>query len=431
MDYAAALAYLDEHSNYEKSGRINSPTTERIGRLLGAMGDPQLSCPSIHITGTNGKGSTAQMLTRLLMAHGLTVGTYSSPHITRINERMTVDCEPIGDDEFADSVGAVADLEIVMGVRPTFFEAVTATAFRWFADIAVDVMVIEVGLLGRWDATNVVEPEVCVVTNVGLDHAEYAGPTLADIAREKAGIVKSNATLVLGETDPDLAAIFAAAGPARVVRRDIDFGLNSNETALGGRLIDVYTPYAVYGDLFVSLHGAHQGENAAVAIAAVEAFFDAPITPDVAAEGLGATRMPGRFEVLGHQPLVIIDGAHNPHGADRCAEVFFSDFDPAGRRLLVFGCLEGRNVENLLSALRADEFDAVFCCTAPTPRGVPAVVVAAAARAIGCETVHTYETILDACSAALRTADSDDAILVAGSLYVVGDARAILRRLIP
>ncbi len=430
MDYAAALVYLDEHSNYEKSGRINSPTTERIERLLGAMGDPQLSCPSIHITGTNGKGSTAQMITRLLMAQGLTVGTYSSPHLARINERITVDCEPITDQDFGDSVHAVADLEIVVGVRPTFFEALTAAAFRWFSDVAVDVMVVEVGLLGRWDATNVVEPDVCVVTNVGLDHAEYAGPTLVDIAREKSGIVKPGATLVLGETDPELAAVFAAAGPARLLRRDIDFGLNSNETALGGRLIDVYTPMAVYTGLFVGLHGAHQGENAALAIAAVEAFFDAPIAADVVAEGLAAVRMPGRFEVLGHQPLVIIDGAHNPHGADRCAEVFFSDFDPAGRRLLVVGCLEGRKIEDLLGALRADEFDAVFCCTAPTPRGVPASEVAAAARAIGCETVYAFGTVLEACSAAVRRAEPDDAVLVAGSLYVVGDARTILRRLV-
>ena len=431
MDYAAALAYLDEHSNYEKTGRINSPTIERVERLLGAMGDPQLSCPSIHITGTNGKGSTAQMITRLLMAHGLTVGTYSSPHVDKINERMTVDGESISDDEFADAIGAVADLEIVMGVRPTFFEAVTAAAFRWFSDIAVDVMVVEVGLLGRWDATNAVQPEVCVVTNVGLDHADYAGPTLADIAREKAGIVKPDATLVLGVTDPDLAAIFAEAGPAKLLRRDVDFGLNLNETALGGRMLDIYTPQAVYGDVFISLHGAHQGENASLAVAAVEAFFDAPIATDVLAEGLASVRMPARFEVLGHQPLVIIDGAHNPHGADRCAEVFFGDFDPAGRRLLVIGCLEGRDIEALLGALRADEFDTVFCCTAPSPRGVPVAQLAASARAIGCETVYAYDTVLDACSAAMRAADSDDAVLVAGSLYVAGEARGILRRLIP
>ena len=431
MEYQAALAYLDEHSNYEKTGRINSPSIARIEVFMEAMGDPQLGCPSIHITGTNGKGSTTQMITRLLMSRGLKVGTYTSPHLHRVNERFTIDTEPIGDEAFGEVIGAVADLELIVGARPTFFEAITAAAFRWFADEVVDVMVIEVGMLGRWDATNVVRPEVCVVTNVGLDHAEYAGPTLAEIAIEKAGIVKPGSILICGETNPELAAIFAGAGADRVLQRDVDFGCTMNETALGGRVLDVFTPLAVHGEVFLPLHGAHQGENASLAIAAVEAFFDSAIPADLLDEGLSAVQMPGRFEVLGHQPLIIVDGAHNPHGADRCAEVFFSDFDPAGRRLLVVGCLEGRSVEDLLSALRADEFDVVFCCTAPSPRGVSASVIADAARSIGCETVHRYDTVLDACSAAQRMAASDDALLVAGSLYVVGEAREVLKRLIP
>lgn len=430
MDYQAAVAYLDDHSNYEKSGRINSPTIERIERLVEAMGDPHLSCPVIHVTGTNGKGSTVQIITRLLMAHGLRVGTYTSPHLETINERFRIDGEPVGDELFAEAVSEVADMEIVTGVRPTFFEAVTAAAFGLFAAEAMDVMVIEVGLLGRWDATNVVRPQVAVVTNVGLDHAEYAGPTLADIAHEKAGIVKPDAVLVCGETDPELAAIFAAAGPERVVQRDDDYGLIVNETALGGRQLSIYTPHAAYHDLFLPLHGAHQGENAATALAAVEAFFGGPLDTEIVTEGFAEARMPGRFEVLGHQPLVIVDGAHNPHGADRCAEVFFSDFDPAGRRILVFGCLEGRSIGDLLSALRADEFDVVHCCTPPGVRGVPAGVVAAEARRLGCENVRTYDTPTDAVVAATRSAQPDDAVLVVGSLYVVGEARSTLKRLV-
>src|SRR3954454_1099489 len=214
MSYADALAYLDAHASYEKTGRIEHPTLERMKTLVEAMGDPQFAYPVIHITGTNGKGSTAQMITRLLMAHGLTVGTYTSPHLERVNERMTYNSEPIGDDDFAEQVGAVADLEMLAGVRPTYFEAVTAASFRWFSDLAVDVAVVEVGLLGRWDATNVVDAQVAVITNVGLDHTEFAGPTKADVASEKAGIIKPGSAVVLGETDPALVDIFLVEGGA-------------------------------------------------------------------------------------------------------------------------------------------------------------------------------------------------------------------------
>ena len=189
MDYAKALAYLDEHTNLERmlAGRIDPPSLERMARLTDAMGDPQQTYPVIHVTGTNGKGSTAQIITRLLMAQGLRVGTVTSPHLERVNERIALDGEPIDDETFAEQVGAIADLEIVAGVRPSYFEILTAAAFRCFADAPVDVAVVEVGLLGRWDATNVADGTVAVVTNVGLDHTEYAGPTRADIAGEKAG----------------------------------------------------------------------------------------------------------------------------------------------------------------------------------------------------------------------------------------------------
>lgn len=431
MRYEDALAYIDQHASYEKTGRLTDPSTDHIERLLAAMGDPHVSYPVIHVTGTNGKGSTSEMITRLLVAYGLTVGTYTSPHVERINERISRNSEPIDDDSFGEMVGAVADLELVVGVRPTFFEIVTAAAFRWFADVAVDVAVVEVGMLGRWDATNVVHAAVAVVTNVGLDHTEFAGPTLAHIAREKAGIVKPGSALVLGETEPELAAIFRAEGPATTFERGVDFDCTENALALGGRSLTLRTPTTVYPEVFLSLNGKHQGDNAAVALMAVEAFFAAPVPAELVDEAFAAVRMPGRFEVLGHQPLVIIDGAHNPHGADRCAEVFFEDFDPAGRRLLVFGCLGGRDVAAMLGALRADEFDRVICTTAPSPRGVPASEVAAAARSIGCDHVDTIPDLETACASALAGATADDAVLVAGSLYVVGDARPILRRLIP
>jgi dihydrofolate synthase/folylpolyglutamate synthase len=426
MDIAAALAYLDEHTSYDRTGRIESPSLDRISALCSALGDPQHAAPVIHVTGTNGKGSTVQMITHLLMASGLTVGTYTSPHLHRLNERIRRNGEPIEDTELAEQIAAIAAAEVMTGVRPSFFEALTAAAFRWFADVAVDVMVIEVGLLGRWDATNVVDAQVAVITNIGLDHTEFAGPTTSHIAREKAGIITPGCAVVLGETDPDLMPVFAAEPHASMLVRDLDFGLSDNMLAVGGRLVDLRTPTTVYHEVHLPLHGAHQGDNAAVALCAVEAFFASPLSDEVVREGFATAHVPGRFEVVGVQPLVIVDGAHNPPGADTCAQVFFDDFAPEARRLLVVGTL--RDPDAMLAALRADDFDVVITCTAPTPRGVPSVEVAAAARRIGCQEVLAVDTPAEACRLALSRADADDAILVSGSIYVVGEARAMLTR---
>jgi len=428
MNYDQALAYLDSHASYEKTGRIEAPSLDEIERLCSAMGDPQHAAPVIHITGTNGKGSTAQMVTRLLMASGLKVGTYTSPHLERVNERLAIDCEAISDAAFGEQVGAIADLEIVAGVRPGYFDTCTAAAFRWFADEAVDVAVVEVGLLGRWDATNVVDAQVAVITNIGLDHTEFAGPTRAHIAREKCGIVKPNSALVTGETDPEMLDLFREAGPAALLVLETDFGVGSNELALGGRFVELRTPTTIYPEVLVPLHGHHQATNAAVALTTVETFFARPLEESVVAEGFAGVEMPGRFEILDHQPLVIVDGAHNPAGADVCASVFFHDFDPAGRRVLIVGCLRGRDPAEMLAALRADEFDQVVCCTAPSPRGLPAADIARAARELGCDEVREFGRVDDAIDHALSHLSADDAVLVTGSLYVVGAARAHLRR---
>jgi dihydrofolate synthase/folylpolyglutamate synthase len=429
VDYRDALAYLDDHASYEKTGRITAPSLDHITRLCAAMGDPQHAYPVIHITGTNGKGSTAQMATRLLLAQGLQVGTYTSPHLERVNERLARDGVAIDDESFAEQVAAIADLEGLIGVRPTYFETCTAAAFRWFADTAVDVAVVEVGLLGRWDATNVVHAQVAVVTNIGMDHNEFAGPTLADIAREKSGIIESTSAAVIGETDPAIVTVLSAPPAAVRLLRGVDFDTAGNQLAVGGRVVDIRTPTTIYSDVFVPLHGAHQGDNAAIALTAVEAFFAAPLAEDVVVEGFANVVMPGRFEVLGYQPLVVVDGAHNPAGADTCAEVFFDDFNPDGRRILVVGTL--REPGSMLEALRADEFDLVVACTAPSPRGVPVADVARAAVALGCDEVLAADTVEQACALAMDGADGDDAILAAGSLYVAGAARPALQRLIP
>lgn len=431
MNFADALRYLDEHASYEKTGRIDSPSTDNIERLMSVLGDPHFDYRVIHVTGTNGKGSTSQIITKLLLAHGLKVGTYSSPHLESVRERMQVDGEMIGEHEFAESIMAVANAEGLGGIRPSYFEIVTAAAFRWFSDVGVDVAVVEVGMLGRWDATNIVKPDVSVITNIALDHTEFAGPTLRHIATEKAGIIKSGSVAVIGETNESLLDIFVAEPHESIVVRGDDFDVVDNHLALGGRNLHIRTRHAEYVDIFLPLHGRHQGDNAAVALVAVEEFFQTPLDIEVVLEGLANVVMPGRFEVVGHQPLVILDGAHNPAGAQVCAEVFFDDFDPHGRRILVVGALGSRDVSDMLEALKAAEFDMVVCCTAPSARARTAKEIAAVATELGCDNVLIAETVEKACDMALSDATSDDAILVAGSLYVVGAAKTHLRRVLP
>jgi len=263
------------------------------------------------------------------------------------------------------------------------------------------------------------------VTNIALDHTEFAGPSTVDIAREKAGIVKPGSAVVIGETDPALVQIFRDEGGASTLVRGDDFETVDNFLAVGGRALDLRTPTTIYSHVFLPLHGAHQGENASVALTAVETFFAAPLAEDVVHEGFANVEMPGRFEVMGVQPLTIIDGAHNPPGADVCASVFFGDFQPDGRRILVIGTL--RDPAEMVAAIRADEFDVVHACTAPSPRGVPGTEVAKAAREVGCDEVYVHDTVEAACEAARRYADADDAILATGSIYVAGAARDPLR----
>jgi dihydrofolate synthase/folylpolyglutamate synthase len=423
-----ALGWLDGHVNLEaiESGRADAtPTLERMRRLTEVMGDPQRAYPVVHLTGTNGKGSTARMLTSLLGARGLRVGTYTSPHLERINERLTADGEPIADDELAEVLGAVAALEPLLERPPTWFEIVTAAAFRWFADIAVDVAVIEVGLGGTWDATNVADGQVAVVTNVSLDHVGILGPTLGDIAAEKAGIVKPDSLLVLGETDPALAAVFMRAAAGEVWQRGSDFACESNRLAHGGRLLDLRTVGGRYPDVFLPLHGAHQGDNAAAALAAAEAFFDGPLPDELVRAALSGVRNPGRMEVVGRRPLCLLDGAHNPAGARAAGATLAEEFAGVDRRVVVLGLLGGRDPVEMLEALDPSHIVLVVACPPPSPRAQPAAEVASAAAQMGLE-VEVASSVADGVELALARATPEEMLLVTGSLYTVGAARGVL-----
>jgi dihydrofolate synthase/folylpolyglutamate synthase len=432
VQYDEALEYLERHINYPswgqrsaRAGRVEDLGLDRMRALVAVLGDPQDAYPVVHITGTNGKGSTARIISRLLTAAGLRVGTYTSPHLERYNERLRVGDEDVTDEEFADAVAAVARVEPLLDEPPSHFEVLTAAAFAHFADVAVDVAVVEVGLLGRYDATNVVEADVAVVTNVGRDHTDFTGDWRRRIAEEKAGIVKPPSHLVLGETDAALRPVFLGEQPARVWERSVDFDCTRNQLAVGGRLLALRTPNHVVDELFLPLHGAHQGDNAAVAVAAAEAFFGRPLPGELVQEAFADTRIPGRFEIVRRQPLVVIDGAHNPDGAEAAGRVLAEEFTVDGRRTLVVGMLTERDPLAMLEGLGAARFDRVVCCTPPSPRALPSDELAAAAHRLGlrAEAAPSIEAGLDW---ALRDSSGDDLVFVSGSLYLVGAARALL-----
>jgi dihydrofolate synthase/folylpolyglutamate synthase len=430
-----ALAWLDRHINLEaiesgKAGRHALPTLDRIAALVSAMGDPQRAYPVVHITGTNGKGSTARMCAALLASAGLNPGVYTSPNLEAINERISLNGSAITDAELAAQLAMMAELEVFLGVQATWFEIVTATAFRWFADEAADSAVVEVGLGGRWDATNVADGAVAVVTNVELDHVDILGTTREQIAAEKAGIVKPDSVVVLGEQDPHVARLFeaeaSAVGAAAVWRRGEDFGLDGNRLAVGGRVLDLYTPFGRYEDVFLPLFGAHQGENAACALAAAQALVGSPLGRDVVADAFASVTVPGRLEVIGRRPLVVLDGAHNSAGAAAAGAALAEDF--FGRRVVVvMGCLRGRDPAELLRGLGPEQISAVLACTPPSPRAQPASAVVAAALGLGL-VGEECSGVTDALQRALQLAAEDDLVLVTGSLYVVGAARRAFRK---
>ena len=430
-DLPEALAWLDAHIDFESTmlSRRSLPTLERIRELVGLLGDPQEAYPAVHITGTNGKGSTAVMATALLGAQGLTVGTYTSPNLSRVNERISRNGEPIDDDAFIEVLEALARLERLMGDPPTRFELLTAAALAWFADEALDAAVVEVGLGGKWDCTNVVDGEVAVLTNVSFDHTEVLGPTLEDIATDKSGIFKEGSHVVIGETDPTLVALLRRAaekaGASEVWIRDRDFGCTANRLAVGGRLIDVRTPGGGYGELLVPLHGAHQGDNASCAIAAVEAFFGAPLREDTVEEAFAAVRVPGRLEVIGRHPLVVVDGAHNVAGMIVLARSLIEEFTVEGEAQAVVGMLSGRDPAAMLEALATAGIRSVVACSPRSPRALAAEVVAEAAAGLGMD-AQVAASPSEAVTLAIGRAGPDDGVVVCGSLYVVADARRLL-----
>lgn len=410
------------------------PRVERTRRVLELLDDPQRTYRVVHITGTNGKTSTARIIESLIRAHGLRTGLFTSPHLERFTERILIDGEPVADGVIADAWDEVepflgiVDAELAaQGDAPlTFFEILTVLAFVAAADAPVDVLVLEVGMGGSWDSTNTADGDVAVFAPIDIDHADRLGDTIDEIAEVKAGIIKDGAAVVSARQDAAAAAVLreaAAERGATIAFEGDEFALEEDRLAVGGQLITVRGLAGVYRDEYLPLYGGHQGANAALAIAAVESLIGGgsqPIPGDVLAEGLGQVSSPGRLQLVGTDPTVIVDAAHNPHGARSLVraldEVF--DFDEWG---LVLGAFADKDVAGIVDVL-APAVARVFLTPLASERAAGVDDLAALTRAAGLET-SVHDDLFDATNAARDWATAGDrrAVVVAGSVVLAGE----------
>ena len=420
------------------------PSLDRIRAFTGLLGDPQGSYPVIHLTGTNGKTSTSRLTESLLRTMGLRTGRFTSPHLERMTERICLDGDPLTDEQFVRAFNDVAPYTHLVDARSehplSFFETIVGMAYAAFADAPVDVAVVEVGMGGSWDATNVADGAVAVVLPVAVDHERYLGDDPAAIAAEKAGIIKPAATAVLArqraEVDEVLDARCAEVGATRL-REGADFEVVSRRPALGGQVVSLRGLRAEYDEVFLPLFGAHQAQNAVVALAAVEAFAgDRPLADDVVHEAFAQVTSPGRLEVVRRSPTIVLDAAHNPHGARATAEALADSF--AFSPLVgVVGVMADKNHTGLLEAFEPS-LAHVVCTQNSTARSLPAPALARTAREIfGPDRVSVATDLADAIDQAASLAEAgaafgdplgSGAVLVTGSVVTVGEARAMLRR---
>ncbi len=416
------------------------PTLERIAALVDILGSPQLTYPTIHIGGTNGKTTTTRMIDSLLFEMGLRTGRFTSPHLESYLERIAINTQPIDAKELIFSfndISAYLDLMDTKFEHPiSFFEAITALAFAAFAEHPIDVGVIEVGMGGLWDATNVVDADVSVIMPIGLDHTEYLGETLSEIAQTKAGIIKEGGFVVLAQQEPECAVELlkqAALVGADVAREGIEYSVISRSIAVGGQLLTIQGAKDVYTDIFIPLHGKHQASNAAAALVAVEAFFgDQELDIEAVRAGFANVTSPGRCEVVHRDPTIILDAAHNPHGASALADTIQSEFtfdDVIG----IFAPMGDKDVRGILLELE-QVMDSVIVTTNSSPRGMNvSELELIAAEIFGIDRVFSANSLTEAVDKAIKDSIrplSEDTIgiLITGSVVTAGEARTILRK---
>ena len=414
------------------------PRVERTRRVLELLDDPQRTYRVVHVTGTNGKTSTSRIIESLLRAHGLRTGLFTSPHLERFTERIMIDGEPIADAAVADAWDEIApfvdlvDAELVKAddAPLTFFELLTVLAFVAFADAPIDVLVLEVGMGGAWDSTNTADGDVAVFAPIDIDHADRLGDTIAEIATVKAGIIKDGAAVVSARQDPAAEAVLRAAAAARgatIAFEGEDFALTEQRLAVGGQLISVRGLAGTYDGEYLPLYGGHQGFNAALAIAAVESLIGGasqPIVGDVLADGLGGATSPGRLQLVGISPTVLVDAAHNPHGARALVAALRDafDFDEWG---VVLGVLDDKDAAGIVAEL-APVAAHVFATAPSSDRASDADRIADLAEALDLQ-VTVHSDVADAAEAARGWAAASDrrAVVVAGSVILAGEALAL------
>ncbi|MQA60892.1 MAG: dihydrofolate synthase [Actinophytocola sp.] len=426
-----------------------APSLDRIKALLNLLGEPQTTYPVLQVAGTNGKGSTARMIDALLTRMGLRTGRYTSPHLQLVTERISVDGAPIAASKYVEIYRDVAPfIELVDGAAAnqpgaplmTKFEVLTGMAYAAFADAPVEVAVVEVGMGGSWDATNVVDAQVAAITPISLDHADYLGDDITGIAREKAGIIKQGSVAVIGEQTPEVLRVIlerAVEVDATVARAGSEFAVLEREVAIGGQRLKLQGLGGVYDDVFLPLHGAHQAANAALALATVEAFFgagkDRQIVIEAVREAFAEVAAPARLERVRAAPTVLLDSAHNPAGAGALATTLDTEF--AFRRLsAVVAVMADKDARGILEALEPVVSDIVVTRNS-SPRTMTAEELAEVAIPIfGDERVHIEPRLDSAVETAVSLAEqsgdpeepiSGGGVLITGSVVTAGEARAL------
>lgn len=433
--YQQIIARVPEHQV--------QPTLDRVTETLDILGDPQNSYPSVHITGTNGKTSTTRMIDALLCAFGVRTGRFTSPHLVDVRERITIEGDSISPDEFVRTWEDIAPyIEMIDrahaetdGTKLSFFEVFTVMAFAAFADHPVDAAVVEVGMGGRWDATNVIDAGVGVIMPIAIDHEKWLGSTIREIAEEKAGIIKPGQIVIVAKQQEEALRVIeerAAQVDAIVRLEGRDYEVLDRQLGVGGQMITVRTPAAVYEDVFVPLFGDYQASNAAAAIAAVEAFMggralDAKV---VEAGMLGATS-PGRLQVVRHSPTIIVDAAHNPAGAHTLGESISEAFD-FERVVGVYSAMGDKDIEGVLGEVEP-YLDSIVITQMPGPRAKPAEEIAQIAREVfGSDRVDVQEDILEAIATAVNLGESGDesapatGVVVFGSVLLAGEVLRLM-----
>ncbi|WP_406319905.1 bifunctional folylpolyglutamate synthase/dihydrofolate synthase [Streptosporangium sp. NBC_01639] len=415
------------------------PTLDRIAALMDLLGSPQHSYPVVHVAGTNGKSSTTRMIETILRERNLRVGRFTSPHLVSMRERISVDGAPLSEERFVEVYEDIAPyfgMIDARGRRLSFFEVLTAMAFAAFADAPVDVAVIETGMGGDFDATNVADGAVAVITPISLDHVDYLGPDIATIAEKKAGIIKPGATAILAQQQLPAAEVLmrrVAEMGATVAREGLEFGVLSREIAIGGQSLRLQTLKGTYDDIMLPLYGAHQASNAACALAAVEALSvgEDPLDPELVRQAFLQVSSPGRLEVVRRGPTVLVDAAHNPGGIQATLEAVQESFDFA-KLIGVVAVFEDKDVQGILE-LMEPLMDEIVVTRNSSPRSMDVDELAALAEEIfGMDRVHQVERLDGAIDRAIEMVDalgefSGAGVLITGSVVTAGDARLLLK----